>query len=94
MTTKDTILNCALHLSGLPGNRYDRLTRRAVANAAKCATGSINYYFKDMDGLRSAVVDEAVSRNVGRVVAAATMDGHPGVAGLTAEERAGALASV
>lgn len=94
MTTKDTILRHALRLSGLPGNRYDTLTRRDVAKEVPCATGSINYYFKDMDGLRHAVVVEAVAQGQGRVVAAAIMDGHPGVAGLTAEERAGALASV
>lgn len=94
MTTKDTILQAALDLASTPPGRYDRLTRSEIARKAQCATGSINYYFTDMAGLRDAMVEAAIPARAHRVVAAAIMDGHPAVAGLTGEERAEALAGV
>jgi AcrR family transcriptional regulator len=94
MTTKQNILQAALDLASTPPGRYDRLTRSEIAREANCATGSINYYFKDMAGLRDAVVEAAVATSAHRVVAAAIMDGHPAVAGLSASERQEALAGV
>jgi AcrR family transcriptional regulator len=94
MTTKQTILQAALDLASTHPGRYDRLTRSEIAKRANCATGSINYYFTDMAGLRDAVVEAAVATSAHRVVAAAIMDGHPAVAGLTGAERAEALAGV
>lgn len=94
MTTKDTILAAALDLASTPPGRYDRLTRSEIAKRANCATGSINYYFTDMAGLRDAVVAAAIPARAHRVVAAAIMDGHPAVAGLTASERQEALAGL
>ena len=88
MTTKDIILNAAVTLART--TRYDRLTRGQIASAAGCATGSINYYFTDMAGLRTALVERAIAEEEWRVVAAAVMDGVV----VTPEQRTRALASV
>lgn len=90
--TREQILSVALDLART--TRYDKITRADIASRAGCATGSINYYFADMDGLRDAILIEARRTNEWRVVAAGLMDGHSATNGLSAPDRALALAAI
>lgn len=89
---REKILAAALELART--HRYDRLTRGPVARAAGVATGTVNYYFTDMAGLRDAVMAEAVATGADAVVAQGLVDGHPAVLAAPAEVRARALASL
>lgn len=94
MTTKDTILQAALDLASETDKLYTELTRSDIARKAQCATGSINYYFTDMENLQGAMVEAAIPAKAHRVVVTALLKRHPAVAGLTGEERAEALAGL
>lgn len=41
---------------------FSHVTRDGVANAAGVSTGLVSYHFTDANGLRDAVVDEAIAR--------------------------------
>lgn len=90
--TREQILSVALDLART--TRYDKITRADIASRAGCATGSINYYFADMDGLRHALMLGAVQNAEWRIVAAGLMDDHPATVGLTPEKRSMALAAI
>lgn len=72
---KRRILDAALELA--QEQRYDTISRGDVAGRATVATGSVSYYFSDMDGLRDAVVAEAIAQGCWQVVAQALVDRHP-----------------
>lgn len=86
---KRRILDAALELA--QEKRYDTISRGDVASRATVATGSVSYYFSDMDGLRDAVVAEAIAQGCWQVVAQALVDRHPLVVNAAPEVRAGAL---
>lgn len=86
---KQRVLDTALKLAAT--HRYDTITRGQLASAAGVATGSVNYYFTDMAGLRDAVMAEAVVTEAWGVVAQGLVDKHPAVMGAAPEVRAGAL---
>ena len=86
---KQRVLAAALELAAT--HRYDTITRGQLASAAGVATGSVNYYFTDMAGLRDAVMAEAVATGEWGVVAQGLVDRHPAVMAAPAEVRAGAL---
>lgn len=88
--SRDRVLTAALDLAA--ETRYDRITRGDVASRAGVATGSVNYYFTDMDGLRSAVMAEAIASGAHGIVAQGLVDRHPLVVGASAEVRSAALA--
>lgn len=52
------ILAAAVKLAAKVG--VYKITRSAVADAAKVAPGSVSYHFDGMDGLINAVVEEAL----------------------------------
>lgn len=89
---KERVLAVALELAAK--HRYDRLTRGQVASAAGVATGSVNYYFTDMDGLRDALMLAAIDGGHSEVVAQGLVDRHPAVMAAPADVRAGALAAL
>lgn len=86
---RERILAAALELART--HRYDRLTRGMVASSAGVATGSVNYYFTDMAGLRDAVMAEAVATGDDAVVAQGLVDKHPAVVNAAPAVRLGAL---
>lgn len=88
-SAKTCILQAALELAAT--HRYDTITRGQLASAAGVATGSVNYYFTDMAGLRDAVMAEAVATGEWGVVAQGLVDRHPLVVNAAPEVRAGAL---
>lgn len=85
---KRRILDAALELS--LEQRYDTISRGDVASRAVVATGSVSYYFNDMDGLRDAVVAEAIDQGAWQVVAQALVDRHPLAVGADASVRTAA----
>lgn len=89
--SRTLILNAALKLA--EQTRYDKITRDKVAKLANVADGSINYYFKDMDGLKESLITFAVDGERWGIVAQALMDKHPATANLTPEQRTAAMAA-
>ena len=39
---------------------FNNIRRDTVARRAGCATGLVSHYFKNMDGLRTAIMEEAI----------------------------------
>jgi AcrR family transcriptional regulator len=76
---KETILGAAVTLARSQGLRA--LTRHTVAHAAESATGTINYHFGSMDGLRTAVVDYAIQHEIVEVLVQARAERHPRLRG-------------
>lgn len=60
---------------------YHRVSRADVAQRAGCGAGTVNLYFGDMEGLRDAVVAEAVRLGDTDIIAQAIVSKHPAVAG-------------
>lgn len=89
---RSRVLATALELAAT--HRYDTITRGQLASAAGVATGSVNYYFTDMAGLRDAVMAEAIEGGHYGVVAQGLVDRHPAVMAAPAEVRAAALAAL
>jgi AcrR family transcriptional regulator len=78
-TRRDTILAAAVTLART--DHYHRITRGDVAERAMCGAGTVNLYFGDMEGLRDAVVHEAVRTGDTDIIAQAIVSKHPAVAG-------------
>lgn len=89
--SKQLILNTALKLA--TKSRYDRVTRQGIATAAHMAAGLINYYFGDMDTVRTELLKLAIQSERWDVVAPALMDKHPATADMTPDQRALAMAA-
>lgn len=75
MTQQSTILGAAVKLARKGG--FNNMTKEVIAHEAGTATGSINYHFKTMVGLRSAVMVYAVEHEVLEVVAQGLVAKHP-----------------
>ncbi len=89
----DAILQAGLTLAERDG--WGTLTRDAVARQAGVADGSVNHAFGTIDGLRSAVMAEAVARRIVSIVAAGLVAGHPAARDAPADlKRAAALSTV
>lgn len=89
---KEKILAAATLLAEQLG--YQNIRRDAVALAAGCGQGTVNFHFADIAALKKAVLKRAVtSRNL-RLVAQMIVSAHPRVPKLSAELRAAALASL
>lgn len=76
---KTTILAAAVSLAR--ETHYHRVSRADVAARAECGAGTVNLYFGDMEGLRDAVVAEAVRTGDTDIIAQAIVSKHPAVAG-------------
>jgi AcrR family transcriptional regulator len=73
--TDAAILGAAVALAVT--GRYDRLTRRDVAQAANVSPARVSLFAGDMDGLRTAIMEAAVRDRVAAVVAQGLADRHP-----------------
>lgn len=73
------ILSAAMTLAR--ADHYHRISRADVASKAGCGAGTVNLYFQDMEGLRDAVVAEAVRTGDTDIIAQAIVSKHPAVAG-------------
>ncbi len=89
---RQSILKAALDLASK--QRYDRVTKADIAARAGCGTGTVNKYFKDMPGLRDAVMAEAVATGQHDVVAQGLVDRHPAVMAAPEGARLAALAAL
>ena len=69
------ILGAAVKLAAT--GRYDRLTRRDVAEAAGVSPARVSLFAGDMEGLRAAIMKAAVMDKVAVVVAQGLADRHP-----------------
>lgn len=76
---RSTILSAATLLAR--EGHYHRISRADVAERAMCGAGTVNLYFGDMEGLRDAVVAEAVRTGDTDIIAQAIVAKHPAVAG-------------
>lgn len=87
--TRDLILEAAFQIATSQG--YDALRRDKVANRAGVATGSVSHHFKDMDGLRTAVMQEAVNKRNLNIIAMGLAQSHPVAMSAPAELKREAL---
>lgn len=69
------ILEAGLKLAERDG--WGAITRDGVARAAEVADGSVNHAFGTIEGLRNAVMIEAVARRIVSIVATGLVVGHP-----------------
>lgn len=76
---RSTILSAATLLAR--EGHYHHISRADVAERAMCGAGTVNLYFGDMEGLRDAVVAEAVRTGDTDIIAQAIVSKHPAVAG-------------
>jgi len=67
VNTKARILQAAVRLSLL--GSYRDPSRSQVARLAKCSENLVSFHFKDMAGLRSAVIEHAVTNSIPGLVA-------------------------
>lgn len=73
--TDQRILTAALGLAVT--GRYDRITRRQIADAANVSPARVSLMAGDMEGLRTAIMEAAVREEVAVVVAQGLADRHP-----------------
>lgn len=74
-TSREAILSAAMTLAEREG--YRNATRDQIAKEAGAAAGLVNFYFKTMEGLRNAIMQEAVATNCLPIVAQGLADKHP-----------------
>jgi AcrR family transcriptional regulator len=86
---KQRILNAALEVS--VGKGYRNITRKDVAGQAGVATGSVTEYFKDMGGLRDAVMVEAIRLEILPIIQQGLAYRDPLAIGATGELRSRAI---
>ena len=73
---------------------YRNMTRRDVALAAGVADGSINHEFGTMQGLRDAVMADAVANERFDIIAQGIADRHPAALKAPSKTREAAIRSV
>ena len=66
---KQTILNAGVELAKTRG--YRDVFKRNIATVLGCGMGTINYHWGTMDGLRKAIVIEALNTGCRQIVAQA-----------------------
>jgi DNA-binding transcriptional regulator YbjK len=71
---KQAILRAAVRLAKRLGFR--KFLRRDVALEACTATGTVSYHYRDMDGLRTAVMRHAIENEVLEIVAQGLAERH------------------
>lgn len=86
------VLESALELAATLG--YRNITRDQVAAKAGVAVGSVNNAYGTMDGLRDAVMQTAVERDLPEIVAQGLTDRHPAAINAPAAVKESALASL
>ena len=74
-TRRKEILDAALKLAEKRG--FDRLTQGTIARAAGISVSLIPYYFKSMNGMRKAVMKEAINCESLGVIAHGVAVNHP-----------------
>lgn len=90
--TDQRILTAAVELAAL--GRYDRLTRRQIADAAGVSPGRVSLLAGDMDGLRDAIMVAAVRTGHAGVVAQGLADKHSAALMASDELKQAALATL
>lgn len=90
--TDQRILDAALTLAA--ANRYDRITRLDIAFGAGVSPGRVSLLAGNMDGLRDAIMTEAVRVDNAAVVAQGLADKHPAAMGASDELKQAALATL
>jgi AcrR family transcriptional regulator len=86
------VLEAALELAQERG--FAGITRDAVAERAGVAAGSVNNAYGDMNGLRDAVMANAVARELVDIVGAGLAAGHPAARNAPDDLKARALAKL
>jgi len=86
---RDKIMRAAVSEASRSG--YRNMTRGDIASSAGVALGSINHEFGTMDGLRDAVMQEAVKTRRLDIVAQGLADGHAAARDAPAEMREAAV---
>lgn len=71
---KSAILKAAVRLA--LGQGFRNFSRDDVAAEAKTATGTVSYHYRDMSGLRRAVMQYAIDNEVLKIVAQGLAEGH------------------
>lgn len=90
--TDQRILDAALELAAL--GRYDKLTRREIADAASVSPGRVSLLAGDMDGIRDAIMKAAVAGGNAAVVAQGLVDQHPAALAAPEDLKTEALATL
>lgn len=91
-TRNRAVLDAAVACAQLHG--YRNITRSQVAQRAGVAVGSVNNAYGTMDGLRDAVMAEAVANGPISIVAQGLADKHPAAVAAPQELKDAALASL
>lgn len=81
---REKIAKAGLSLAAKQGYRLIR--RDDVAAKAGVSIGLVTYYFGGMEGLREAVVNQAIASNNLQVMAEALVAQHPAMTELTANQ--------
>jgi AcrR family transcriptional regulator len=89
---QEKILAAAVKLAASKG--LARLTRKMVARNIRVADSLVSYHFKGMDGLKKAVITQAIKTENLPIIAAAVVMRHPAVAQVAQELKERALASL
>lgn len=87
------MLAAALKLSQKPGG-FTGLERGPVAAAAGCSASLVNHYFSNMEGLRAAVVKQAVQDKILSIIGQAVVANHVSVRRLDRALKSKAVASL
>jgi AcrR family transcriptional regulator len=90
--TDQRIMDAALTLAVT--GRYDRITRRQIANAAGVSPARVSLLAGDMDGMRDAIMRAAVTAGNAIVVAQGLADRHPAALAVSDELKQAALAAL
>lgn len=75
MPLKDQILLTAVKLAKRDGLR--RFIKADIARIVGCGTGSVNYHFRSMEQLRSAIIKHAIEYEVIEILVQARAERHP-----------------
>lgn len=90
--TNQKILDAALTLA--THGRYDRITRREIADAAGVSPARVSLLAGDMEGMRTAIMEAAVTAGQAIVVAQGLADRHPAALAASEELKKEALATL
>lgn len=80
---KEKLIRAGLALARKQG--YRLVSRDEIALTAKVAHGLITFHFRDMDGMRAAIVERAIKNECWPVMAEALVARHPGMRKLDRE---------
>jgi AcrR family transcriptional regulator len=86
------ILDAAIDMALEVG--FNNVRRDAVAQRAGCATGMVNYVYKNMDGLRTAIMEEAIESEHISIIAQGLAQGDPTAMSAPARLKSKALSAL